>query len=261
MTEHFDIDRLLTEAGAHVEWPQPSTGFSQRVVHRLSSEPIERPSPWRRITPALIALSTLVGVVLAFSPGTRDAVADFLGIGGVRIQSGDPRNIPDRPLGTRFGFGVLVDEDEALGRIGFEARVPDGELLGEADEVYVNDDEPPGGLIAFVYGERAGLPMPSDAAVGTLITQFRGDIRGGDFFKKLASGGTKVEPVTVNGAEGYWLSGDPHSFYYEDATGELVLESVRLVGNVLLWEHDGITFRIETFGSLQQALEIAEGMG
>jgi hypothetical protein len=253
-----DLGLVLTDIGARLEWPGPSTGFSQRVVARLEAAPPRRPV-LRRFVPALGTLGVLAAAILTFSPATRDAVADFIGIGGVRIQTGDPDEIPDRPLGTKFGFGILVDEGEALGRVDFDARVPESDLLGDADEIYVNDDRPPGGLIAFVYGERAGLPMPAGADVGTLITEFRGDIHSGEFFKKTTSD-TDITLTHVGEAEAYWLSGEPHSFFYENSAGEVVLESVRLVGNVLLWEDDGITFRIETFGSLEQALEIAEGL-
>lgn len=81
-----------------------------------------------------------------------------------------------------------------------------------------------------------------------------------DFFKKLTSQKTIVERVEVNGAEGYWLTGEPHVFYYQVNEAAVAEESIRLVENVLLWEQDGVTLRIETAGTLDQALEIAASL-
>jgi hypothetical protein len=59
---------------------------------------------------------------------------------------------------------------------------------------------------------------------------------------------------------GYWLTGAPHVISYVDADGVVVDETVRLAGNVLLWEQDGVTFRIESLLSRAEALEIASSL-
>ncbi len=45
--------------------------------------------------------------------------------------------------------------------------------------------------------------------------------------------------------------------YYLDADGEPGLEQLRLAGDTLLWERDGITLRVEGARDLAEALEIA----
>jgi hypothetical protein len=66
--------------------------------------------------------------------------------------------------------------------------------------------------------------------------------------------------VTVQGGSGYWLEGTPHEFLYRDASGHIVPETVRLAANVLLWEVNGITVRIESVLPRDDVIRIADAM-
>ena len=260
MDRHLDIPVLLTDIGAHIEWPEPPTAFATRVAGKLEGQPTRRPL-LRRFVPVAGALASLVAMLLAFSPGTRDAVADFLGIGGVRIERVAPRAVPTPAMGGTFHFGERVSLDEARSRVGFDVLVPTLSALDEPDEVYLSPRRPLGGLVALVYGARPGFEPDPITDVSVLITQFQARLEtGGDFFKKLAGPATTIRPVEVNGNEGYWLSGGAHSFFYRDTDGNVVQESLRLVANVLLWEQAGLTLRIETTGSLRGALDVATSL-
>jgi hypothetical protein len=70
--------------------------------------------------------------------------------------------------------------------------------------------------------------------------------------------GTTYEPVTVEGAQGFWISGEPHVIAYLEPDGDIRSETVRLAGNVLLWETGGVTYRIESTLSRAKAIAIAE---
>ena len=61
----------------------------------------------------------------------------------------------------------------------------------------------------------------------------------------------------MNGGPGVWLAGRPHQVIYRDADGEIRDDAVRLAGNVLLWEQDGLTLRLEGAASLDDALAYA----
>jgi hypothetical protein len=63
--------------------------------------------------------------------------------------------------------------------------------------------------------------------------------------------------VTVNGRPGYWLDGQPHAFMYFDSSGQVHQDTVRLAGNVLFWEQDGVTFRLEGARDQATALRLA----
>lgn len=256
-----NIEALLIDVGAHVSWPEPPTAFAARIAGKLEAETPRRVGSLHRLAPVMATLGAIVVVLIAFSPGTRDAVADFFGIGGVRLERVGPGRIPTPRSGAVFAFGEQVGLEEARSRVDFGVLVPSLSELGAPDEVYVSARRPTGGLVALVYGDRAGFEPDPATGVSVLITQFQAALPAqGPLFGKVLGPEVVVQRVEVNGREGYWLSGEPHSFLYRDANGKVVQESVRLVGNVLLWEERGVTLRVETLGPLPQALEIAASL-
>lgn len=260
MDRRLDIPLLLTDIGANIEWPEAPTAFAARVAGKLDGEPVRRPL-LQRLVPAAGVLAALVAMLLAFSPATRDAVADFIGIGGVRIERVAPKDVPTPPIGGTFDFGERVSLEEAKSRVGFDVLVPTLPALGAPDEVYLSPRRPLGGLVALVYGAQPGFEPDPVTDVSVLITQFQARLEAPeDFFKKLAGPTTTIRRVEVNGTEGYWLSGGAHSFFYRDADGNIVQESLRLVANVLLWEQGGLTMRVETTGSLRSAQAITTSL-
>ena len=72
---------------------------------------------------------------------------------------------------------------------------------------------------------------------------------------------THLEAVSVGGEPGFWISGAPHAFFFVcyDA-GECRQERYRLAGNVLIWEQDGVTLRLESALPREEALAIAESV-
>jgi len=66
-----------------------------------------------------------------------------------------------------------------------------------------------------------------------------------------------VEYVTVDGQPGYWLTGRPHLFAYLDAQQRVRPETLRLAGDTLLWNRDGLVLRLETALPRNAALRLA----
>ncbi|MEA2517158.1 MAG: hypothetical protein QOG16_996 [Actinomycetota bacterium] len=251
---YSDLEPILTSMASEIEWPEPSTGFAQRVIARIESQPVPHRG-FPRWTAALAAGAALVAAILVFSPATREAVADLLGIGGVQIEYVAPRDLPTPAPGGSLDLGHPVTVAEAREVADFPVVVP--KVLGEPDQVWF-DTIVPKGMVSLVYLARPDLPGAAGTDVAVLITEFRGDLARGQFFKKMVATST-VETVDVNGAEGYWITGSPHSFFFEQ-DDRVIEETVRLVENVLLWVQDGVTLRIETAGSLHKALRIAESL-
>lgn len=106
-------------------------------------------------------------------------------------------------------------------------------------------------MVSLVYGQ-AGATEPA-----LLVTQFRADLEGDFFFKKLVGAQTDIEYLMVRGAPGYWVRG-AHFFLYVDEEGRMREENIRLAANVLLWEEDGITYRVEGSFGKATALDIAD---
>jgi hypothetical protein len=203
----------------------------------------------------------LAAAVLVASPGTREAVARRLGLRGVGVQVGGPPppTVTTTP-GTRLdlGLGQRVTLDQARRRVGFPVLVPAAAGFDRPDAVFVNEAVPAGGRVDLVYRARPGLPASPLTDAGLLITQFQGQVEP-DFMKKVTGAGM-VQVVTVGGEPGYWFSGEPHFFSYQDSTGQFREEQTRLAGNTLIWRHGDLTLRLEGQLPQAEAVRIAESM-
>ena len=100
------------------------------------------------------------------------------------------------------------------------------------------------------------LPATLEPGVGLLLSQFRGNIDEG-FFTKVVRAGTTYERLTVGDDAGFWLSGDPHIFFW-DGPGGFIEDPRRWVGDTLLWADGDITYRLETSLGRDAAIRLAE---
>jgi hypothetical protein len=267
-----ELEQALADLAAALEFP-PTPDLAAAVGARLDEAPAPAPararrrgrliglSGWRRLAVAGLAAVLLAAAVLVASPGTREAVARRLGLRGVGVELGGPPppTVTTRP-GERLdlGLGERVTLEEARRRVGFPVLVPGAAGFRQPAAVFVNENVPPGGRVDLVYRARPGLPASPFTDAGLLVTEFRGQ-PSPLFLKKMAVAGM-VEEVTVGGEPGYWFSGEPHFFTYEDAGGNVREERTRLAGNTLVWQRGDLTLRLEGEITKQEALAIAESM-
>ena len=267
----IDLERGLTELGEHLAWPE--TDMTAPVRARIEGAPA---APRRRglrarpafrtlalrsgrarpaIAYAAIVVALVAVATLATFPGVRTAVADFLGIGGVRIERGGPLPTPAADL----NLGESISLSEASERVDFDVLIPSE--LGEPDAVYL-DPAVSGGQVALAYEAGPDLPAAPGTELGALVTQFAGARADEDALKKVTTNdpGSSVEAVIVDGTQGLWISGEPHTIAYLEADGDIRTDTVRLAGNVLLWERDEVTLRLESRLSRSEAVVIAESM-
>jgi hypothetical protein len=248
-----DLERSLFALADKVDWPEGAdiTGSVRAAIEK----PAPRSFVSRRALGYAALLALLVGfALLVVSPGMRTAVADFLGIGGVRIDtSGSPTPTP----ADRLDLGRSVSLTEAGGSVGYEVRVPTA--LGEPDGVFL-DTAVEGGQVALAYEATNELPASPGTDLGALLTQFPEAEVAETALKKVTGEGTTFEPVSVGGEPGFWISGEPHVIAYLEPDGDVRNEAVRLAGNVLLWESDDVTYRLESRLSKADALAIAESL-
>jgi hypothetical protein len=261
MTEQrlLSLEGRLADLSAAVEFPV-TPPIAQLVGDRLRAG-VGR-APWRTALQwhvrlpslsrgaglALLATALLVGAVAAIGIAT----------GGLRLIF-NPESLPALPsLPNQPGIGQQVTLDDARSQVGFALRVPNLALLGDPNQVYVM--EPPvGGAVTLVYGERPGYPLQPGRAYGLVITQFRADIDP-EYFEKLITQEVSVTSATVNGHAAYWVAGGEHFFFYRDASGQVVNTTLRLAGDTLIWEEDGVTHRVEGAPSLSAAVVVAESL-
>jgi hypothetical protein len=270
-----DLEEALADLAATLQFP-PTPDLAAAVTARLGEAPAPVPARarprrwlagllrlprWRRLAVAGMVAAVLAAAVLVASPGTREAVARRLGLRGVDIRIGGPT--PPTPT-TRpsdridLGTGERVTLEEARRRVGFRVLVPGVGGLAQPSAVFIDEAVPEGGRVDLVYRARQGLPASQFTDVGLLVTQFRGQPTP-EFIKKVTGMGL-VEEVAVGGEPGYWFSGEPHFFTYQDANGNLRDERTRLAGNTLVWQRGELTLRIEGELSREEALRIARSM-
>jgi hypothetical protein len=238
VSEAAVLERALRELGREVEFP-PEPDLADEVGRRLRTEPAQRRASLLARRPLAVALASLaVAVAAAFAvPQTRAAILDLLNIGGATIE-----RVETLPPAEERGLAVpgrpasLAEAERAAT---FPLREPD-----DYDAVYL-DTAFRGGMVSFVS---------SDERV--VLTQFRGE--SAPYIEKSAAPGTRISQVEVDGRPGYWLAGREHTVIFSDDAG--MVRERRVAGNVLLWEREGITYRLEGAQTLDRALELANGL-
>jgi hypothetical protein len=239
-----ELELQLRELGAGLDFPA-TPDLARSVRARLA----ERRSWWRgpsRRRALAVALAILVVAAAAVMavPSARTAILRFFHIGAVtveRVETLPPAR--ERPLTT--GLGRPLPPEVAARRAGFTMLLPP--LDEPPERVYVR-----AGVLQATL-----LDVPD---VGTvLLTEMRGGNQMG-LAKKIVDRQTNVTSVSVNGSFGIWITGAPHVFLFEDQTGRVQEVTTRLAGNVLVWEQDGLTLRLEGELTKARALELARSI-
>jgi hypothetical protein len=232
-------------------------GSSRRRLPGVSQIPL---AAW--LVAAILLI--LVAGGLALLPAARNAIADRLGLQGVLIRWVEEIPTPKpSQVGAPLALGRRVTLDEAQAAVDFPVLIPAAAGFDSPEEIYLLDSDQ-GEMVSFVYPAVPGLPESGVTGVGALLTQFQGEADRGLIEKGLPdsdSNASRLEAVSVGGEPGFWISGAPHAFFFVcyDA-GECRQERYRLAGDVLLWERDGLTLRLESTLSLNEALAIAESV-
>ncbi len=244
------IEKLLRQAATDLRDDYPPTPPIAAWVRR---ELVRRRTPVRRLRVRLIravafAAAAFVALLL-ISPDVREAVARFFGLETVRIER---VATPPAPTGTPFDQQTIQPTRELAGlttlsqartQARFDVRLPGYPPgIGTPRRVYFQD---------FGFGQQVILAYPD-----FVLFEAEGIIYG-----KGVGGGTVVEEVEVAGQYALWLSGSPHLIQIQNPDGSYREETARLVdGNVLAWQVDQVTYRLETTLPLEEALRIAESL-
>jgi hypothetical protein len=257
MPEPMDIELALAAAARDLDWP--ATPDLRGAVRRgIAVRPPWYASRWAL---AAVAVIVILAALLAYTP-TRTAIAGWVNLHtsiNRTISVRTPSPLPPGPLGKRLGLGNQTTLAEARSRVTWPVVVPSG--LGQPDEVYLQAglDAPSLGEVSLVFGPRPGIPVSGETGVSVLVTEARGTVNE-SFFGKTVGPGTTVEPVTVSGHQGWWISGQPHVFFFDDASGNARLETLRLATNTLIIDEGGTIVRIEGDLTRQQALDLAASL-
>lgn len=281
------LEAALRSLAAEIDWPvaAPVTAdgvtagpdIATKVRARLAAGERRRAQrrwwslggrPVRRSL--VLAIAALLALALV-------AAAVGLGLPGLRITFGEPpasvlpspaptatgsRTPTPSPTlppiaGMRLNLGRQVELEEVEGLTGVAVRLPTDERLGPPDSVWV--DPAKGDQVAYVWKSSDVVPETLERGVGLVVMRFVGsDER--EFYEKMLNTGTTIERVMVAGHDGYWISGDPHFFFYTASDGTFVEDGRRWVGDALLWNDGTATYRIESALGRDATIEIAESI-
>ena len=257
--EHSALEARLVLLGNSVEWPE-TKDFSAAVHGRIEAG--ERTTPRRSIFAArpafgiALALIALIAATLALFPGARRAVADWLGISGIEIRVQENAPTPTQTVESLqdLDLGDEVSAAEAQEAVDFDLLLPQETEVGEP-RVFLRQSPVP--AVTFVYTPGPELPRSEQTGAGMLLTEFRGAYTP-DLVKKVSST-SRIEVVSI-GDNGFWLEGEPHVVFFRDEDGDVQADPVRSAGNTLIWEEDGVSYRIEADIDKDEALRIARSL-
>ncbi len=250
-----ELEEQLAAMAGSIEWPP---------TPRLSLAAASKPGPARRAwaqprwAVAAVAVLAIVATLLAYTP-TRIAIADWVNLHiNLRHTTAlpTPSPLPSGTLGSNLGLGTRTTLEAAQKAVRWQVLVP--AQLGQPDAVYLLMPPvgPSQGEVTLVYGPRPDIATASETGVGVLVTEARGSVNE-QFFEKTASPDTTIEPVSVEGHDGWWISGKPHMFVFVDSNNEPRFETLRLATNTLVIDDGGTIVRIEGHMTKAQALQIA----
>lgn len=247
---HTDLERALIALGSTLEYP-PAPPMAPAVTARLL---VERAAARRPAFPGLalwprrrVLLLAVAGVLLL--AGT--AVAARLAIGAIEIRVVPT---PPTPTPTAVESGAALGErvtlEGARARVGFPVVLPAG--LGPPAEVHVAESGFSSRVVVLVWDADASHTRIEGTSWSTILMELPGSKVPLAYKDILAD--TTLQSVQVGKHDAFWISG-PHQLSLLTPQGE---QRFTVTGNVLLWEQDGTTLRLETTLPKAEAIALAE---
>jgi len=247
--ELLEMDALLRRASSGFAYP-PTPRIAEAVVARLRAAP-ERSSLLERLfgapvaraaAGAMLALLAVVGVSLAV-PQSRDALADLFGLSSVRVDR-TPYVGPTPPVLSPESFARPATIEQARSAVDFPLR------FYERDGVRYYP------IAVYIADADSTIPYPI-----LVYDDFDLYEREDGFFGKGGPDPSLIHEIEFDGMPALWIDQGGHIAETYDAEGRLIVESVRTVDRAtLIWEEDGVAFRLETSLRQAEAIEVARSV-
>jgi len=250
--ELVQVEALLTRAAANFAYPATpplAAAVRARLVERPSrgdGRPSARSGPWLRpagAAGAFIVAATVALVAALSIPQSRSALADFFRLSHVRIEH-EVAGSPTPPVLEPGNFARPSSIAALQNVADFPLLLPtqDGERIAP-DAVYAQ-------------GESSNLPT----AIFVYKDYDLYETRLG-YFEKAAVDPNLIHSISFGGQPAYWIDQGGHMAEFLDEQGHVVAQSQRSVDRAtLLWERAGVTYRLETSLSQEEAIQVAEAL-
>lgn len=219
---------------------------------------------WPEITPArshvhkVLAASAVAAVILILVlvavPDTRSTLARWLDLGAIQVRIVDrftedgEETSPLDPLVV--GEPVAVNDLTSI--MAMPGQIPDAAYR----HVFDNGST----AITIVYRADEVHPEIESSGVGIILTVTDAPFGMMGWIKQAESPpGASI--VTVRGVDGVWILSGQLVIERDDPDGSFGLSpTTRRTGHVLIWQEDGVTYRLETRSSRSDAIALAESL-
>ena len=280
-TEFFEAEFAKQVRDLAQVFPYPATpNVAGRVMSQLRGGQRRLRSSFTPVWVWITALIILLFTGLMAVPSVRAAILEFLQIGAIRIfleettppippiDPAPTRPLPEEsetpgglivvlptrtPSESQFLTSVLelageVSLEEAREQFSFPILLPMYPPdLGAPDKVFAQQLE--GGKGIFLVW--LDSEQPESVSMSLLL------LAPGVFAGKGAP--VAVIETEVNGTRAVWTEGE-HLLHLQTGPQKYDLVQLFVEGNVLIWEQDGVTYRLEGEFDLQEAVRIAESI-
>jgi hypothetical protein len=237
------------------------------VLSRIHKRP-SRTKNMRRLAQAGI-VALLLAAILGFIPPIRAALLDIIQIGIVRIflptpaeQQSEPGINPtampqtdlQRTAAATSHFPVFMDMENISGEMDLEHAQQSVEFpillpsfpadIGKPDRVFVQDTNGKMAILIWFkknYPESVRMSLHIIPEGSWVLEKFKPSV---------------VQETLVNGKRAVWAVG-PYPLIMRNGEVELVR---LIVGSVLIWTNDELTFRLESNLPLPEAIQVAESL-
>jgi hypothetical protein len=259
-------EELVRQSARGLPYP-PTPDIAGQVAARLARER----GQWamHRLRPIWVA-SILFALLLGLwaVPPVRAAILEFLQIGAVRIWLGEPTPTPEAapaatstvaPASSAFTPSItpapstpfnLAGETtlaEAEAKAGFAVPLPTYPPdIGPPDAVFYQELAGPVVVLVWMKPEEPGVAEYSLHILGN-----------GAFAHKTNP--PLVITTTVDGIPAAWTNG-PYILAYGGGSQREWETRYLVSGRVLIWEKDGLTYRLESELSMDEAIRMAESL-
>jgi hypothetical protein len=114
-------------------------------------------------------------------------------------------------------------------------------------------------IVTVAWRAEPGQATLEDSDLSVLLMTVAG--RADDaLFTKALPPGARIEPLSVGGEPGWWISGAVHELLFMRPDGDAGTLQTRLVGDTLVFSRDGTLYRFESALGREATLEIASSL-
>jgi hypothetical protein len=129
----------------------------------------------------------------------------------------------------------------------------DPDANGLPDAVYARRLPDGTALVSLAYATDGVFPNTAETGYGVLLMEFEANHEIHSMVKSMRRNG-RIEETQVNGMFGFWIEGSTDLQILGDESGP------RASGNILLWQSNGVTYRMESALTKDEAIALAEEM-